>query len=274
MRTKLLDKVFANKVYDILVEFGGAIEDERSDFIYHHCDYEYGCMEWRFRGVFGSGGKYRSERNGVSYYPESETPEMVVGKELVERKLKRMKNQLERFAVCFAYFGDGKFLGWYADSFGSVRENSPKVYGYTERQVGVITSNFRSKIAKLADKSDLAKLDGRLGLIDAGMELDKAELSQYENVELKIVVCPEYDGPNPDFDKEAYKKLTNERWKLLVAEGIDDLPAGSERNARVAEFETRHPSPKCDNWTYCDYSKVSEWAKNEPTEFFGTITSK
>ena len=34
------------------------------------------------------------------------------------------------------------------------------------------------------------------------------------------------------------------------------------------------PRPKCDNWIYADYSKVKEWAKNEPTEFIGTITPK
>lgn len=72
---KKLTEDFANKVYDILVQFG-AQESERSDFIYHHCVDKYGCSEWRFCGVFGFGGKYRSGWNGVTAYPENITPKM------------------------------------------------------------------------------------------------------------------------------------------------------------------------------------------------------
>lgn len=82
MKEELLNKRFANKVYDVLVETGGAREDERNNFLYHHCESEYGCGEWRFRGVFGMGGKYLSKRNIVTYYSEDETPEL---KELAEK---------------------------------------------------------------------------------------------------------------------------------------------------------------------------------------------
>jgi hypothetical protein len=76
----------ANKVYDLLVSIGGASEDETFDFIYHHCESEFGCSEWRFRGKLGFGGKYRSTWNGVTYYPEDETPEMArIKAELDER---------------------------------------------------------------------------------------------------------------------------------------------------------------------------------------------
>ncbi len=73
MKPKHLTIEFANKVYDILVEVGGAREEERSQFIYHHCEDEYECREWRFDGALGSGGKYRSTWNGVTYYPEGES---------------------------------------------------------------------------------------------------------------------------------------------------------------------------------------------------------
>jgi len=272
METKLLTEEFANKVYDVLVEHGGAKEDTRSDFIFHHCEYEYGCMEWRFMGKLGSGGKYRSERNGVSYYPESETSEMVKTKILIEEELSKIKIMGKRDkCVGFAYFGDGAFLGWYADSFGSIREDEPKVYGYTDSQVEVITRNFRNKLNKLKEESELNKLDGRLGIIDVGMNEDKTILSQYKTVQLRLVECPEYDGPNPDFDKEAYDVLKDAHREKLREEGILDIPAGRERRNAIDEFEKTTPAPDRDTWIYCDYSKVKEWASKEPTEFIGVI---
>ena len=36
-----------------------------------------------------------------------------------------------RKTVCFEYFADGNFLGWYSDSFGTITKNQPKLYGYT-----------------------------------------------------------------------------------------------------------------------------------------------
>ena len=58
--------------------------------------------------------------------------------------------QKNRKPICFAYFADGKFLGWYADSWGSIRKDSPKIYGYSEDQVETITKNFRHKMSKLS----------------------------------------------------------------------------------------------------------------------------
>lgn len=66
---------FANKVYDILVNLGGAAESERKDFIFAHVADFSPCVEWRFGGKLGGGGKYRSTWNGVTCYSESETPE-------------------------------------------------------------------------------------------------------------------------------------------------------------------------------------------------------
>jgi len=65
---------FYNKVYDILVNMGGAIEKERGDFLYAFLNDKYPTTEWSFRGLLGCGGKYRS-RNVVTCYSESETPE-------------------------------------------------------------------------------------------------------------------------------------------------------------------------------------------------------
>ena len=73
MKTKLLTEEFANKVYDILVAEAGANprESDRADFIYQHCKAENGCLEYRFQGKLGFGGKYRSSWNGVTYYNET-----------------------------------------------------------------------------------------------------------------------------------------------------------------------------------------------------------
>lgn len=79
-----LTKDQADKVYDILVEDGGAIDryDERlggyydrNNFIYHHTKEKYPASEWRFQGHFGFGGKYYSGKNRVSCYPEDRTDE-------------------------------------------------------------------------------------------------------------------------------------------------------------------------------------------------------
>lgn len=69
-----LTKERANKVYDMLVGIGGAFEDDRSNFVYHHCESKDGCDEWRFGGKLGFGGKYYSRENMVTCYSEDETP--------------------------------------------------------------------------------------------------------------------------------------------------------------------------------------------------------
>ena len=60
----------ANKIYDLLQNMGGALESERSDFIYHHVISKDSCNEWRFRGKLGFGGKYRAKNNSVDCYKE------------------------------------------------------------------------------------------------------------------------------------------------------------------------------------------------------------
>jgi len=95
MKTPHLDKDIANKVYDLLVSIGGALEKERRDFIYHHCEDEYGCSEWRFQGNLGFGGKYKSQTNHVSNYPENETNFTKAVKELLQAELKKLKESYE-----------------------------------------------------------------------------------------------------------------------------------------------------------------------------------
>lgn len=165
-----------------------------------------------------------------------------------------MKVKERKKSICFAYFGDGKFLGWYGDTLGSIRENSPKVYIYSSEQINTISHNFNSKISELNEKSKLAKSDSGLSLIDNGLNYDKEILLQYKNIELKIVECPEYDGPNPDFDEKKFREWVEK-----------------EQKEKGNDFKFANCPPEINNWIYCDYKKVKEWASKEPTEFIGEI---
>lgn len=90
MEGKKMSEERANKIYDLLVTIGGAREDERVDFIYHHCEDKFPCTEWRFIGHLGFGGKYKSGWNGVSYYPENETPVIKALAETLNIELKKI----------------------------------------------------------------------------------------------------------------------------------------------------------------------------------------
>ena len=72
-----MTKEKADKVYDLLVNIGGANESDRYDFVYHHTEGKHVCTEWRFCGKLGFGGKYRSSTNSVDCYREDETPKRI-----------------------------------------------------------------------------------------------------------------------------------------------------------------------------------------------------
>lgn len=74
---RIFSEETANKIYDILVEHAGAIEDERFSFVLSHSiDKNLDLFrEWRFRGKLGPGGKFWNRKYKISCYPEDETPE-------------------------------------------------------------------------------------------------------------------------------------------------------------------------------------------------------
>lgn len=174
-------------------------------------------------------------------------------------------------SICFAYYADGNFIGWYAGTFGGVRDY-PKLYGNSERQLEIVKNNFTNKLKKINETSfDEAKKD-LTGL--AALKLlvfNNEDLLRGKDVELRVVECPEYDGPNPNFDKEAYETELKKHTELFNASEANALPIGTERVKAVNKFLEEHPWPKCNNWLYADYAKVKEWAKNEPTEFITII---
>lgn len=187
--------------------------------------------------------------------------------------------------ICFAYYGNGKFLGWYSDTFGTITRSSPKIYGYSEHQLDIIKKNFSHKVKSSKDGSDdflggVARALAGTGRVDESTTsmmtikslAGKAQISEYENIELRIVECPEYSGPNPDFDKEEYDRKRAERKEKMIEMGIFDIPAPSkERRAAIEKFNDIFGDLECNNWTYPDYERVKEWASNEPSEFLEII---
>lgn len=92
---KRLTKEQANKVFDILVEYG-ARSDDRYSFISYLSE-QHENHEFRFRGIFGFGGKFRL--NGYSgfqadYYPESHTVELDLKMVELKKKLKTLYNEM------------------------------------------------------------------------------------------------------------------------------------------------------------------------------------
>lgn len=91
------NKRFYQRVYDVLVNLGGASEVMRDTFLYAHCHDTYPTKEWRFQGHLGFGGKYRSELNSVDCYAENETPKRL---ELIKQMNKELK-KLEELPILY-----------------------------------------------------------------------------------------------------------------------------------------------------------------------------
>lgn len=87
------DRDFFNKVYTLLVDEAGALEQMRDNFIYSHINSEHPCTEYRFQGYFGFGGKYYSGENRIGYYRENETPELNALEKSVNEMLSRISEK-------------------------------------------------------------------------------------------------------------------------------------------------------------------------------------
>lgn len=179
--------------------------------------------------------------------------------------------------VAYAWFKDGAFIGWFY-GLGAQVCDAPKLYADTDRQEAIITSNFRSKLRKFREGITLEEAGKDKGVAGIGEIMQMSgmnKLADGKEFELRKVETPFYDGPNPDYDKEEAQRIRDIRWEALVAEGINDIPAGLERTRRVNEFDKAYEGPTYDvpNWIY-GYEGVEEWAETEPTEFIGTITEE
>lgn len=75
---EMIPEPVANRIYDVLVRYAGAIESDRLGFVLAHSSAHSepgGCREWRFQGSLGFGGKFRNDNNRwrVDCYPEDLT---------------------------------------------------------------------------------------------------------------------------------------------------------------------------------------------------------
>ncbi len=86
-----ISKDTANKIYDLLVQIGGAQESERGGFIVYHTNIWSYPEEWRFMGKLGFGGKYYININKVDCYLEDDTPETIEIKEKINQELSKIE---------------------------------------------------------------------------------------------------------------------------------------------------------------------------------------
>ena len=111
---------------------------------------------------------------------------------------------------------------------------------------------FLYKIQKLKEKSNIPIETNPIGLtiLNDSLDNDKEILKKSKNIELRVVLCPFYDGPNINYNKEVYRN-----W--------------------VKQHDIKDKVPQeIDFWVYADYSKVKEWASKEPIEFLFTIKAE
>jgi hypothetical protein len=176
--------------------------------------------------------------------------------------------------IAFAYFIDGVFGGWYSNSFGTVSPSSPKIYGDSQEQIDIITKNFQHKIKKINTttfEEEKNKITGGIAVFGL-LSFTNAEELKGKEIELRIVDCPIYDGPNPDFNKAVYDRLVEAEKEQMTKDGIFDIPAPSmARYEAVQDFYKRNGRIKHDSWIYPDYEEVKKWASVAPTEFIKVI---
>ena len=95
------EETFYGKVFDLLEKKGGMyinVKDReyyRDDFIKSHLsNKKHPCSEWRFKGKFGFGGKYRSETNKIDYYIEDKTDELDLLRDKINHELSLIKDNI------------------------------------------------------------------------------------------------------------------------------------------------------------------------------------
>lgn len=168
--------------------------------------------------------------------------------------------------VCFAYYIDGNFIGWYGDSFGRI-SNIPKVFYDINKTREIILKNFSLRINRIKDV--INNNDSVSQIMSPTVDEDKI-LSSGE-VELRVVNCPVYEGPNESFDNEKYKQeLFEYERKMKETISFSEEPS-MERLNSIRRFKIENPPPILNNWIFADRNKLEEWAKIEPSEFLEKI---
>lgn len=85
----------ASTIWGILVREAGATPSESRHQEFVHLHTVENCREYRFIGLLGHGGKYRSQRNRVDCYPEDENKERLAVIERTNKALSGLDHDLQ-----------------------------------------------------------------------------------------------------------------------------------------------------------------------------------
>ena len=80
----------AIQIYDVLTRLGGARKEDADAFFLHLTEKSPG-REWRFRGHFGFGGKFRTHTVQIDMYPEDQTQDRLAKAKLVNDALSELQ---------------------------------------------------------------------------------------------------------------------------------------------------------------------------------------
>lgn len=124
MMTKAKRRQFFDGVYDILVTHGKATESMRAPFLHHHTEAKIACEEWRFEGLLGFGGKYRSAYNKVDCYAEDLNPKRRLLIDKINQLLVELRNTFKPIVYVDM---DGVLADYNArrDAFGEEATHQP-----------------------------------------------------------------------------------------------------------------------------------------------------
>ncbi len=132
--------------------------------------------------------------------------------------------------MAFGYYDkEGKLIGWYADSFGSIRKH-PKIYGFSERQIDVIVDNTNYRVKRIQEGKQCPVAEGIStvnvvagALMFKGLNADDKILSDLGEFELRTHKSPISNASNG--------------WHYPSQEEMDEWLANLPEAERVIRFK-------------------------------------
>lgn len=215
---------FYDKVYDLLVDIGGANPKDRTDFI--HAFVHDNTTEWRFSGHLGFGGKYR-KYNKVTCYSEDETTERL---QIIE-DINLALDKLEKRKIVYIDMD-----GVVADFDHEIKKVHPTIF---EHHNGHYRGQVIDEIVE-ADVNLFQRLQPIEGAIESVTELQK-------NYEVYFLSTPMWNVPHSFTDKrlwieQHFGKLAKKRLILTHRKdlNIGDFLIDDRLKNGAAEFKGMH----------------------------------
>lgn len=202
--------VFYQRVYDVLVNLGGAPEGMRDTFLYAHCNEVHPTKEWRFQGYFGFGGKYRSETNTVDCYREDETEKRL---ELIKQINEALENLTKPLPILYIDMD-----GVVADFDSEIKKVHPFIFEHPD-------GDYRGRVIDEIVEADthlFFRLEPMPGAIDAVEQLKK-------HYEIYFLSTPMWNVPHSFTDKRLWLEKTFGEFakKRLILTHRKDLNMGA-----------------------------------------------